>query len=357
MIEKRAERKKNLATLKTAVIAAIIAFGISTVSSMSMMTITDPLERLVEMGAAALLCLSIACTVGFGLSWLGRRHFYRRLASAVRFLLNLVLLNLVASAALGAVLLIFGGSGVFTDGRTLLMQLAVFFGITTFVSAAVTFAETLNALTGSQTLAAGLAGTYLSPKTEDLIVAFIDLRGSTSMADKSDAHLFFAALNEFLRIVELCAYVADGQIHKYVGDCAIITWPSNPANAVKAATMLADIRTELAERRTAHIDRFGNPLECSAGIHCGTVTVAEVGDTRVEIGYWGDVMNTTARLQSACSALSCEMTASSEFKLLAEAGGETFAGWEACPGVELKGKEKPADLWGFPRTDRTQTDD
>jgi len=349
MIERRAARKKNIATLKTSAIAAGIAFGISSISSVSMMTITDPIERLIETGATALLCLLISFSVGFGLSWLGRRPFYRKLASAARFLMNLILLNLVASAALTAVLLLFGGPESFTDGRMLLVQFTVVFGITAVVSAAATFAETLKALTGSQILAAGIAGTYLSPKTENLIVAFIDLRGSTSMADKSDAQTFFAALNEFLRIIELCAYVADGQIHKYVGDCAIVTWTASQANAVKAAGMLADIRTELAGRREAYVRRFGNPLECSAGIHCGNVTVAEVGDTRVEIGYWGDIMNTTARLQSACTALSCEMTASNEFKLLAETGGEPFTGWKACPGVELKGKEKPLDIWGFPR--------
>ena len=65
------------------------------------------------------------------------------------------------------------------------------------------------------------------------------------MADQSDAQSLFTALNEFLHIIELCAYVSDGQIHKHAGDSAIATWPAAPANAVKAAAMLADISGKL----------------------------------------------------------------------------------------------------------------
>ena len=38
-----------------------------------------------------------------------------------------------------------------------------------------------------------------------------------------------------------------------------------------------------------------------AGVHCGRVTVAEVGEIKTEIAYHGDVVNTASRIQNLCN--------------------------------------------------------
>jgi adenylate cyclase len=50
--------------------------------------------------------------------------------------------------------------------------------------------------------------------------------------------------------------------------------------------------------------------EFKAGVNAGVVTVAEIGDLKREIAYHGDVVNTAARLRSACNEFDKQLLAS-----------------------------------------------
>jgi adenylate cyclase len=47
-----------------------------------------------------------------------------------------------------------------------------------------------------------------------------------------------------------------------------------------------------------------------AGIHCGTVTVGEVGVIKKEIVFTGDVLNTTARIEELCNTYTVKLLVS-----------------------------------------------
>ena len=62
--------------------------------------------------------------------------------------------------------------------------------------------------------------------------------------------------------------------------------------------------------------RFGQVPEFRAVLHCGTVVTAEVGFERHKIAYFGDVVNTTARLEALSKALGVTVLVSADLLVL-----------------------------------------
>jgi adenylate cyclase len=58
--------------------------------------------------------------------------------------------------------------------------------------------------------------------------------------------------------------------------------------------------------------KYGVIPEFKAGIHFGSVIRAQIGDLKKEIIFNGDVLNTTARIQSMCNELGKKLLVSEE---------------------------------------------
>ena len=80
-------------------------------------------------------------------------------------------------------------------------------------------------LLGLGTLKNLLTGRYVQPKREQKAFLLIDMKDSTGMAERLGPIRFHELLNEFFRDVADAALECDAEIHKYVGDEAILTWP------------------------------------------------------------------------------------------------------------------------------------
>ena len=95
----------------------------------------------------------------------------------------------------------------------------------------------------------------------------------------------------------------DGQIHKYVGDELIATWPL--ARGLKDATCVRACFAALA-RLVAHgadYEReFGTTAQVRASLHCGPVVVGEMGSVKKEIALSGDTRSTPRRAWSMSAA-------------------------------------------------------
>ncbi len=156
-------------------------------------------------------------------------------------------------------------------------------------------------LIGSSTFAHLILGRYHSPVREERIFLFLDLAGSTAYAEQ---HGDLAA-QELLKAV--FAAIAEpvrrhrGQVDDYVGDQVIISWPlaRGTENARCVACIFA-VHRALRDEREAWIRRFGLVPELRAALHGGSIVTAEIGVDRHKIAYFGDVMNTTARLEGLC---------------------------------------------------------
>ena len=87
----------------------------------------------------------------------------------------------------------------------------------------------MGGLLGFGTLKNLLTGRYVQPKREQRAFLLIDMKDSTGLAERLGPILFHEVLNEFFRDVADAALQCEAEIHKYVGDEAILTWPGERA--------------------------------------------------------------------------------------------------------------------------------
>jgi adenylate cyclase len=166
---------------------------------------------------------------------------------------------------------------------------------------------------GPGVLSNWIRGYYHEPREEVRIFMFLDMKDSTTLAEKL-GHLRFSALvRDFMADLTDPILETDAEVSHYIGDEAVITWTmprgTRNANCIRLYTMF---KARLAERAPHYQARYGVVPAFKAGAHCGPVIATEVGEIKSEIVYHGDVLNTTARIQAECNALGCELLISGE---------------------------------------------
>ncbi len=80
-----------------------------------------------------------------------------------------------------------------------------------------------------------------------------------------------------------------------------------------------------------------------AGLHGGTVMVAEVGILKKEIAFHGDTINTAARIQALCNEKDKIFLASDYFQGLTKKNGDFD--WEDMGNIILKGRKSHTKLY------------
>jgi len=168
-------------------------------------------------------------------------------------------------------------------------------------------------LVGYRTFRALLLGRYRRPSAERRFFLFVDVVGSTAIAERLgalDAHHFLAAVfSAVAEPIERCR----GEIHQYVGDEIVITWVEADGVAdARALRCFFAMGAALAANADRFFERFGVRPELRAALHLGEVIAGEVGQVRRAIVFHGDVMNTTARLEQATREVGCVFIASAQ---------------------------------------------
>jgi adenylate cyclase len=195
-------------------------------------------------------------------------------------------------------------------------------------------------LLGFGTLRNLLTGRYVQPRREQRAFLLIDMKDSTGMAERLGAVRFHELLNDFFRDVADAALECDAEIHKYVGDEAILTWPS--ARALGDSNCLACpfvARDFMEANRPRYLNRFGAVPEFRAALHCGEIVAGEIGDVRHEIAYVGDTLNVAARLLDATKTLGHDVLISAD--LLAHATLPPGIVAEPLPTLTVRGRAAP----------------
>ena len=147
-----------------------------------------------------------------------------------------------------------------------------------------------------------ILGKYRNPKTEDRIFMFLDLKSSTSHAERL-GHARYS------RLIQDCFYdLTDSaikhkvEIYQYVGDEAILTWKiKDGISSANCINVYFEFDNTLKRRSEYYQDKYGFVPEFKAGVNTGSVTVAEVGIIKRDIAYHSDVLNTAARIQGKCN--------------------------------------------------------
>lgn len=87
------------------------------------------------------------------------------------------------------------------------------------------FVFEINQMLGQRVLRNFVTGAYHHPREEDRMFLFIDLVGSTGIAERLGPLRFHGLLDMFFRGLGNAVLEHKGEIHKYVGDEVIISWP------------------------------------------------------------------------------------------------------------------------------------
>lgn len=147
-----------------------------------------------------------------------------------------------------------------------------------------------------------LTGKYHKPTEEERIFMFLDMKSSTTLAEKLGHVHYFEMLKEYY--ADLSDPIIDyaGEIYQYVGDEIVVSWtlPSG-LHRNNCLRCFFAMKRALQQQSKKYYDRFGVLPQFKAGFHSGKVTTGEIGILKKEIIFTGDVLNTTARIQSLCN--------------------------------------------------------
>jgi len=158
----------------------------------------------------------------------------------------------------------------------------------------------IGGLVGFGTLRRLLTGRYFQPRREELVFAVIDMVRSTSTAERLGDLEFHALLNAFFADIGDAAHDYGAEIHKYVGDEAILSWPvAQGLRDSRAALCVFAVAQSIERRADWYRNRFALVPTFRAALHVGTVAAGEIGLQRREIAYVGDTLNTASRLLDA----------------------------------------------------------
>ena len=187
-------------------------------------------------------------------------------------------------------------------------------------------------------------GKYIQPKDERRIIMFIDLKDSTTIAEKLGHKEYFKFIRDFIYYISIGLMEYGGRIYQYVGDEIVVSWPDTRRNARKCIYGLIEARKSLHKHLNLFVRNYGVTPEFKAGIHVGEVTIGEIGIIKKDLVMSGDTMNTTARIRTACNELNQKYIISKDF--LDRIDLKTWQAETLGP-VELKGKNESLELFAL----------
>jgi adenylate cyclase len=143
-----------------------------------------------------------------------------------------------------------------------------------------------------------ITGRYHSPVEENRFVLFVDIAGSTGLAQRLGGIAIHRLLDRTFRLLSLAVMDYRGEVLNYVGDEVIVTW-SERDGAVDCRPLrcFVAMRDELSRASSQFEREFGAVPRIRGSLHFGPVIVGEIGDLKRAIVFNGDVMNTAARLE------------------------------------------------------------
>jgi adenylate cyclase len=133
-----------------------------------------------------------------------------------------------------------------------------------------------------------------------------------------------------------------------VGDEVIITWKMKEGlKDTRCLRLFFAALDRVEQERDMFEKKYGVVPEFKAGIHCGKVVSGEMGDTKKEIAFLGDVINTTARIEGECNPHQRPLLIS--FDLLQKIGLGKEYRYEKIGDINLRGKMEKIELYAVER--------
>jgi class 3 adenylate cyclase len=181
-------------------------------------------------------------------------------------------------------------------------------------------------LIGGRVLLNVMIGRYRRPVREQRVLLFLDLAGSTALAEQMGEVRVQDLLTRFFYDIDRAITGHGGEVHAYVGDEVIVTWRAADGRSQRRCLdCFFAIRDRIGELAEIYRREFGLVPDFRAGLHAGPVVISECGDSRRQVAYFGDTVNVTARLQALAKDAGLPLIVSRDFLHLTEQGKSPLA--------------------------------
>ena len=201
-------------------------------------------------------------------------------------------------------------------------------------------------LLGRNVLLNYLLGRYYTPKEEERIFMFLDIKSSTTLAEKLGHFKWHKMLNDFFFDLAEPIKRSRGEIYQYVGDEVVITWPKKRGiKDLNCIRCFFWIESKISARRQQYNERYGFFPMFKAGYHIGKVVAGEIGDYKRSIVFHGDAINTASRIQSETNTIGRRLLLSQQ--LLQELNLNGQYREEYIGIIKLRGKEEEVTLFSL----------
>jgi adenylate cyclase len=179
-------------------------------------------------------------------------------------------------------------------------------------------------------------GSALSGDVVEAAVLYIDLAGSTQLAESHPPQEVAEVLNDFFRIVVDAVDERQGLINKFAGDAALAVFGAPLRMTQPTSTALATARALGTKLRQLPVD-FG------IGVSAGRVFAGNIGaENRYEYTVIGDAVNEAARL--------ADLAKTSDRRILCSAAAIDRADdterrrWAGCYSTVLRGRSEATEV-------------
>jgi adenylate cyclase len=140
-----------------------------------------------------------------------------------------------------------------------------------------------------------LIGTYYKPVEQDRIVLFLDIVGSSAIAERMGHLHGINLIARFIFDASGTFRLYGGDVISYTGDGLVVTWPRRQAD--KPVMAVIALRARLLSNMSFYLREFGMVPEFRVGIHAGKVIISQVGEEKLFLALYGDTANTAGRLE------------------------------------------------------------
>ncbi|MCW2582053.1 MAG: Adenylate cyclase, family protein 3 [Klenkia sp.] len=181
-------------------------------------------------------------------------------------------------------------------------------------------------------------GVELGGETRTVAALFVDVSGSTTLAEQVGPQEMVGLLNRFFAVVVDAVSAEGGLVNKFEGDAALCVFgapaalPDAAGSALRAARAVRAAVTEAGE------------VDVGVGVAWGVVVAGQVGAaSRLEYTVIGDAVNTAARLTELAKDHPGRVVASDATLGAADPAERRW--WTRGEDVVLRGRSEPTTTW------------
>jgi adenylate cyclase len=148
------------------------------------------------------------------------------------------------------------------------------------------------------------------------VIMFVDMRGSSRLAERRLPYDTVFIINQFLNAVSSAVLSAGGEPNQVLGDGLLVLFGMNEPPDVacrQAIGASAAIAARVESLNTALAYALAEPIRFGVGIHAGVIIAGAIGYERhAQFTVIGDPVHVAARLEALTKTLGCEVLMSEE---------------------------------------------